>query len=343
MVATVDAVTPLIIDTDPGVDDAFALGLAVASPEAELLAVTTVFGNVPLSTTTENARRLLTLFGRPDVPVAAGAARPLVYPHPHEGTYAHGSDGLSGRAHTLPPAVGPTAGTDAVSLILDVLDRSPRPVTIAAVGPLTNIALLLAAHPGAAERIGRLVVMGGGLSRGNTTAAAEFNVWSDPEAAHRVLAVADVPTTLVPIDLTLRCEVDRAWLDRLAAGGPVGATLAGLTDDYVRHYSPLFGRECTVPHDAIAVAEAIRPGTLGTERYPVQVECSFGPARGATVVDRRPAAYASVFGPIPGRSIDVAVDTDADALREHLLTRLSSLPVGRTPAGQPPTGGGSQR
>ncbi|CCH34498.1 nucleoside hydrolase [Actinosynnema sp. NPDC047251] len=311
--------TPLIIDTDPGVDDAFALALAAASPEVDLIGVTTVFGNVSPELTTRNALRVLALLDREDVPVAAGAARPLVHPQPHV-SKAHGSDGLSGFADTLPePTRGPDP-RDAVTLLKDLLTAADRPVTIAPIGPLTNIALLLAAHPGLRAKIARLVVMGGGIRGGNVTAAAEFNLWCDPEAARRVLVGAEVPVTLVPMDLTRRCAVSAAWLAELGAASEVGAKLVGLTPDYLATYRKFLGWDGMALHDAVAVAEAVRPGILATRRFPVDVECAFGPGRGGLLVDER-----LEHADRPG--IDVAVDADLDGLRGFVLDRLRALGV----------------
>jgi len=313
--------TPLIIDTDPGVDDALALALACASPEVELIGVTTVFGNVGLAMTTRNALRVLALYGREDVPVAAGADRPLVHPHPHLARDVHGADGLSGMSDTLPDRVTGVADTDAVTLMVNLLNAAPEPVTIVPIGPLTNIALLLAAHPSVHSKIARIVIMGGALSGGNVTAAAEFNVWSDPEAARRVLVEESVPTVLVPTDLTLRCAVDTEWLDRLAASGSRGSTLVALTAEYREYYRRALGRDGTVIHDAVAVAEAIQPGLLKTTALPVDVDCGLGPSRGTVIGDRRgPAAR----GPAPGREVAVALDADVDEVRSFLLSRLSA-------------------
>jgi inosine-uridine nucleoside N-ribohydrolase len=304
-----------VIDTDPGVDDAVALLLAMRSPQARLHAVTTVFGNVGLETTTDNALRLLTLGGRTDVPVAAGADRPLVHPQPFRAEEWHGTDGLGGQADRLPPAAATVDRRDAVTLLADVLGAATEPVTIAAIGPLTNIALLLAAHPGLASRIGRLVVMGGALGGGNTTPAAEFNVWSDPEAARRVLVEESVPTTLVPLDLTMRSWVDAAWLESLAAGGEQGAVLAGVLQHYRVRYRDFYGQDGVVVHDALAVLEAVVPGTLQTTPLPLEVACDHGPARGALIADR--------FGMGTGRTVDVALDADLTAIRAELLRRLT--------------------
>ncbi|OZM73946.1 nucleoside hydrolase [Amycolatopsis antarctica] len=314
----------LIIDTDPGVDDAFAIALAAVSEDVDLIGVTTVFGNVPLAATTANARRVLALCGREDVPVAAGAERPLVHPHPHRARYAHGADGLSGRSSALPEPSRAPETADAVSLLASLLDAAREPVTIAPIGPLTNIAALLAAHPGVRSKIDRLVIMGGALGHGNTTAAGEFNIWSDPEAAHRVLSGGDVPAVLVPMDLTYRCAVDLGWLGTLESSGPLGAALRALTPDYQEHYRKALGWDGLVLHDAVAVAEAIKPGILVTEALPVQVECGFGPARGATVVDnRRPELRADTEGQPAGATVDVAMETDLDGLRAFVLDRLA--------------------
>lgn len=316
--------TALIIDTDPGVDDAFAIALACASPEVELLGVTTVFGNVGLASTTRNALRVLALYGREDVPVAAGADRPLVYPHPHRARHVHGADGLSDRSHLLPERATGLAGTDAVSLMAALLEAAAEPVTIVPIGPLTNVALLLAAHPAARGKIARVVIMGGGLSVGNVTAAAEFNIWSDPEAARRVLVEEDVPTVLVPLDLTHRCTFDGEWLDTLAAGGPRGRLLVELAATQREHYTRSLGHDGTVLHDAVAMAEAISPGLLSTTVSPLDVVCSHGPARGMVLADRRSAAVREERGTEGTREVSVALDADLDAVREFLLSRLGS-------------------
>jgi len=201
------------------------------------------------------------------------------------------------------------------------LRESERPVTIAAIGPLTNIALLLAAHPDLSSRIGRLVIMGGALSGGNVTASAEFNVWSDPEAARRVLTEG-LPTVLVPLDLTMNyVAVDQPWLDELRAGGPIGATLASFTDVYLDYYRQALGREAVVLHDVAALAEAIRPGILDRTVMPLDVECSLGPARGAVIPDRRLVPQAESAGDL--HPVAVALRADSPRLHAFLLERLA--------------------
>lgn len=313
---------PVIIDTDPGVDDAVALLLAAASPELEPLAITTVFGNVGLETVTDNALRLRALAELGHVPVAAGADRPLVHPQAERADRWHGSDGLGGCAAQLPEPDGPLNTRGAVALMAELLATAASPVTLVAIGPLTNIALLLAAHPEVKPHIARIVAMGGSLSGGNTdrhgrSSTAEFNVSCDPEAARRVLVEEDVATTLVPLDLTLRCAVDGAWLDELATAGPRGATLGRVIEHYRTQFREFSGRDAVPLHDSLAVLEAAVPGTLRTTALPLEVVCDHGPARGVLLADRRSGAG--------GRLVDVALDAAVDEVSATVLRRLRSL------------------
>lgn len=309
---------PLIIDTDPGVDDAVALLLAVQSPEARLRAVTATYGNVDLATTFGNARRVLALADRADVPVAAGASRPLVHARADPAPHVHGADGLGGRSAEFPEPDGPAAGAgSALALTAAVLRGADEPVTIAAIGPLTDVALLLAAHPELTPKIGRIVAMGGALSGGNVSAVSEFNVHSDPEAAHRVLTQAEVPVTLVPLDLTMRCLADRAWLAALDASGPRCALLGRVIAPYRTSFRRRYGIDAVALHDAVAMLEAVSPGTLRTTPMPISVACDFGPARGMLVPDRRPGA--------DGPPVDVATDADLGRVLAEILARLRRL------------------
>jgi pyrimidine-specific ribonucleoside hydrolase len=195
---------------------------------------------------------------------------------------------------------------------------SPEPVTVAAVGPLTNIALLLRVFPDAAARIGRLVVMGGSAARGgNVTAAAEFNVWADAEAAQAVLT-SSLPTVLVGLDVTLPTVLDEDGIARFAAAGPVGARAAAILQQYLDHARGAYGTTGVVVHDALAVTEAIRPGTLGTVRRDVVVDTGLGSGRGQTLVDRRRVSAAPT-------AVDVAEHVDSAAAVEFLVSRLCTL------------------
>ncbi|WP_089405394.1 nucleoside hydrolase [Geodermatophilus saharensis] len=307
---------PLVIDTDPGIDDALAILLALASPEVDLRLVTTTHGNVELAQTTDNALRVLHLAGRSDVPVAAGAAESLVYPQPERAGHVHGQTGLGGaQLAPSPAAVDPRP---AVVALAELLLASEEPVTVAAIGPWTNVALLLATYPQAAARIDRLVLMGGSASRGgNVTAAAEFNVWADPEAAARVLGSA-VPTVLVGLDVTVPTVLGEDGIARFAAAGPVGATAAAILQQYVDHARSSYGTTGVVVHDALALTEAIVPGTLGTVRRDVVVDTTRGAGRGQTLVDRRAVSDSPT-------AVDVAETVDSAAAVEFLVSRLAGL------------------
>ncbi|MCW2636200.1 MAG: rihA [Blastococcus sp.] len=314
---------PLVIDTDPGIDDALAILLALASPEVDLRLVTTVHGNVELAQTTDNALRVLHLGGRSDVPVAPGAAESLIHPQPERAGHVHGTAGLGGV--TLPPSPVAADPRPAVVALAELLSTSPVPVTVAAIGPLTNLALLLRTYPAAAARIGRLVVMGGSAARGgNVTAAAEFNVWADPEAAHAVLTSA-LPTVMVGLDVTLPTVLGEEDIARFAAAGPVGAQAAAILQQYLAHARTAYGTGGVVVHDALALTEAIVPGTLTTVRRNVVVDTTLGAGRGQTLVDRRTVSSAAT-------AVEVAEGVHPDAAVEFLVSRLSGLDalVGRS-------------
>jgi pyrimidine-specific ribonucleoside hydrolase len=307
---------PLVIDTDPGIDDALAILLALASPEVDLRLVTTVHGNVELAQTTDNAQRVLHLAGRSDVPVAAGAVTSLVHAQPERAGHVHGEAGLGGVR--LPPSPAPLDPRPAVVALAELLMTSPEPVTVAAIGPLTNVALLLGVFPEAAARIGRLVVMGGSAARGgNVTAAAEFNVWADAEAAQRVLT-GGLPTVLVGLDVTLPTVLTAEGVDRFRTAGPVGATAAAILQTYVDEQRSRTGLAGVVVHDALALTEAIVPGTLGTVRRDVVVDTGLGAGRGQTLVDRRAVSAAPT-------AVDVAETVDGAAAVAFLVDRLASL------------------
>jgi inosine-uridine nucleoside N-ribohydrolase len=302
---------PLIIDCDPGHDDAMALMLAVASPELELTAVTTVAGNQTIEKVTANAIRVLDVAGS-DVPVAAGAHRPLVHPA-ETAADVHGESGLDGP--DLPPPSRAPEDVHAVELMARRLRE--RPHTLAAVGPLTNVALLLAIHPELAGRIERLVIMGGAVGNGNVTPAAEFNIWVDPEAAQRVFT-SDLDLTMVGLDVTHRALLSAEAADGLRAAGRSGAVVADLHAFYRRFHEQVYGHDSTPVHDALAVASLIRPELLGTELLPVEVETGYGPARGRTIVDR--------LGRTGPGNAHVALEVNADGFISLLCERIARLP-----------------
>ena len=319
---------PLVIDTDPGVDDAIALLVAAVSPEVELRAVTTVFGNVPVEQATDNALRILALAGADHVPVAAGAGRPLIHPQPHRAAHVHGANGLGGVE--LPSAQRLPVPPPAVRFLADLLHSADSPVTVCAIGPLTNLALLVASDPAAAARIERLVVMGGAYGAGNVTPTAEFNIWSDPEAAHRVLSSA-LPITMVGLDVTRPTAMDAAAVARIGASGQVGSAAAAMLAHYLDFYVRVQGETGVVIHDALAMLETIVPGILGTVPRTVAVDCGHGPGRGTTLVDRRKGPGSGLAAP-PGAAppgptgavVRVAETVDVPRALTEIEARLRS-------------------
>jgi pyrimidine-specific ribonucleoside hydrolase len=307
-------VTRVLIDCDPGLDDALALLLVLASPELELAGVTTVAGNQTIEKTTDNALKVIELAGRNEIPVAAGAAGPLV----GELVLADDAHGETGLGHlVLPEPTAQALDQPAVDFMAEQLLVAPEPVTVAAVGPLTNLGLLLALRPEAAGRIGRLVLMGGAIREGNMTPSAEFNIWIDPEAAHCVFT-AGLDMTMVGLDVTNRCVLTRADAERLRASGPIGAAAAEMLDFYLGFYEQAYAHGGAPIHDALAVAHLLRPELLTLERRHIDIALT-GICRGRTVVDMRQRTV--LLEP----NAHVAVDVDAEGFRELLVSRLTSL------------------
>jgi len=303
---------PVILDCDPGHDDAIALLLALASPELEVLGVTTTYGNQTLEKTTANAIRVLELVGRSDVAVAAGAARPFSR-ELAVAAHVHGESGLDGPSlpppHTLPAVEG------AVELVAQAVQGSRTSVTLVATGPLTNVARYLEQHGGGG--LERIVVMGGSIGEGNMTPAAEFNVWADPEAAQRVLS-SGLDVTMIGLDVTHKAILGSAVADRLRAVGRVGAFVAELNEFFSRYHRQTYGWDGAPIHDAVAVAHVIRPGLVETRRRNVEVELDSELCRGRTVVD----LWERTDRP---PNVHVGVDVDADAFFELLVERIASL------------------
>jgi inosine-uridine nucleoside N-ribohydrolase len=300
--------TPILLDCDPGHDDAIALLLALAAPELEVVGVTTVAGNQTLDKTTANALRVLEHVGRDDVPVAAGADRPLVR-ELAVAAHVHGESGLDGPE--LPPPRRPPMDVHAV----DFLAEHAAGATLVAVGPLTNVALLLALRPEA--RPDRIVLMGGAIAEGNITPAAEFNIWVDPEAARRVFE-SGIDLTMVGLDVTHRALLTPKRADELRASGRAGKLVAELFDFYHQFHRATYGLPGSPVHDALALASVFRPDLLTTRYLHVAVDCESQLCRGRTVVDlwqrtgNEPNAH-------------VAVDVDGDAFVQLLVERIGSL------------------
>jgi len=307
-----DRPIPVILDCDPGHDDAIALLLALASPEIDLLGVTTTYGNQTLEKTTANALRVLELAARQDVRVAAGADRPLVR-ELVVAAHVHGESGLDGPS--LPPATTKPAGEDAESFIADLIRTASRPVTLVPTGPLTNVARYLDAH--GTTGIERIVLMGGSIAEGNMTPAAEFNIWCAPEAAARVFA-SGLDVTMIGLDVTHKAVLGRAEEQRLREAGHIGAFVAELNVFFSRYHRQTYGWDGAPIHDAVAIAHVIGPGLVETRFRNVEIELESELCRGRTVVDlwqrteRPPNAH-------------VGVDLDTQAFFDLLLERIATL------------------
>ncbi|WP_328619124.1 MULTISPECIES: nucleoside hydrolase [unclassified Streptomyces] len=273
---------PIIIDCDPGHDDALAIMLAAGDPAVDLLAITTVAGNQTLAKTTLNARRVCTVAGITDVPIAAGCARPLVQAL-KVADDVHGVSGLDGPS--FPEPTVDVVAEHAVDLVYRILTRHPEPVTLVPTAPLTNIALLLTRHPDAASRIREIVLMGGSTERGNRTPAAEFNIQADPEAADIVFR-SGVPLTMCGLNVThqaLATPEIVARFERL--GTDLGQVCAELLTFFASTYRTLWGFQDPPLHDPVAVARVIDPGIVHCVDANVVVELQGRYTRGATVVD----------------------------------------------------------
>ena len=303
--------TPVLIDCDPGHDDAIAILLAFASPEIEVLGITTVAGNQTLEKTTTNALKILEFTGRTEIPVAAGAARPIVR-EPYVAAYVHGETGLDGP--DLPDPGTRPVDQHAVDFLAERIEPG---VVLVPTGPLTNVGLLLARHPEVAERLDRIVLMGGTIAEGNVTPAAEFNIWADPEAAARVFT-SGIDLTMVGLDVTHKALFRPTDSERLAATGRTGRLVAELFAFYQRFHSEQYGWDGSPVHDAVAVAHVIRDGLVETADRGVVVDCGGELSRGRTYVDLWGRA-----GWAP--NTHVAVDIDAQGFVDFLVERLATL------------------
>lgn len=307
---------PVILDCDPGHDDAIALILALASPELKVLAVTTSAGNQTPDKTLNNALRILTLLGRDDIPVAAGAPKPLA----RELIIAdnvHGESGLDGPK--LPdPAFAPQAMTG-LELMAKCLRESPEPVTLVPTGPLTNIALLLAAHPELKGKIARIVLMGGAAGAGNWTPAAEFNIYVDPEAADMVFK-SGIPITMCGLDVTHEAQVMDEDIELVRAiTNPVAQCVAGLLDFFmIYHRDPKWGFAGAPLHDPCTIAWLLAPELFHGVECRVDIETRGEHTVGMTVVDR--------YG-LTGKSANalVLLGLDRPGFIDLLVTRLRAF------------------
>lgn len=318
---------PVVLDVDTGVDDACALLLAARHPRLDLRAVTCVAGNTALDQVVRNTLTVLAAAGAGDVPVARGAERPLLDAH-RSAHHFHGTDGMGDLGWPAPTGAG-VVPQGAVELLRDVLSTagaSGRRITLVTLAPLTNLALLLRTHPEVATGIERLVFMGGSAGGGNATAAAEFNVWHDPEAAAIVLAACHelgVATTMYGLDVFYDVRVTMAEAAALAAA-PAGSA-ARLAGALIAFQGRRVGSDRATIGDAGAVCAVIDPDGLTTTRMPVRVELSGSWTRGRIVVDTRADALDRANDPHgPGPClVDVATGVDSERYRRLWLDTMA--------------------
>lgn len=306
---------PIILDCDPGHDDAIALILALASPELELKAVTTSAGNQTPDKTLRNALRILTLLQRSDIPVAGGAVKPLM----RELIIAdnvHGESGLDGPELPEPSFAPQTC--NAAELIAQTLRASQQPVTVVATGPLTNIALLLTSHPELHAKISRIVIMGGAAMLGNWTPAAEFNIYVDPEAAEIVFQ-SGLPIVMAGLDVTHRAQIMSEDIERFRQlGNPVAGVVADLLDFFMEyHKQEKWGFQGAPLHDPCTIAWLIKPEIFTCVDRWVGVETQGKYTQGMTVVD-----YYSLTANQPNTT--VMMDVDRQAFVDLLVERIGA-------------------
>lgn len=306
---------PLLIDTDPGCDDALALALALEDPTLEVVGLTTVHGNTTVEATTYNARAILEALGRTDVPISAGADQPLIAGL-ETAEHIHGEGGIRGE---LPEPTSETEpeGAHAARRIVETVRRHEGELALAAIGPLTNVALALAMEPRLPEMLDELVVMGGAaFVPGNVTPLAEANFRSDPEAARRV--VRDADPTLVGLDVTRRATLPADWIEGLPRATPLARSLRAWLTYYGNDVLERYGLETAAIHDALVIAGLLDERVIETESHHMQVGTDSELDRGALVCD----PYGVTGGEPNGR---VAVDADIERYRELMMDAVEGL------------------
>ncbi len=307
---------PIILDTDPGVDDALAIMLALGSPELDVIGICTVSGNVPLNTGTRNAQGLLQLLDRTEIPVFAGADQPLKR-DPVFATHVHGESGM-GQAILPEPALDVRG--NAVDFLVQTLSEQPGEITIIAVGPLTNLALAEQRQPGILQKAKQVIAMGGAIAEtGNSTPVAEFNFYADPHAA-QIVVHSDAALLIVPLDATRQVVLSGSDIENQIA--PLKTVASQFVVDAVQNVFALYrqlGREPIVYlHDPLAVGAAIAPELLRSETLYIDIETSGDLTMGQVVTDRRglPPSYRR------GEPVDCAMHVNAEAFLSLFLTRV---------------------
>ncbi len=301
----------IIIDTDPGVDDTMAIFFALCSPELEIVGLTSIFGNVHTELATKNALRLLEIAGRTDIPVAAGAVDALTGPFEGPVPFVHGADGQGDI--DLPDPAGQALDISAAQFIVEQLRANPGEITLAPVGPLTNIALALRLEPRITEWVDEVVLMGGNaLAPGNASPAGEANIRNDPEAADLVFG-ADWQVTMVGLDVTLRVHMTPEHIAEYAThGNAMSDHIVKVLPHYRNYFESVYEAEGIFVHDSSAIAYILDPSLFTLRRWPIRVGTQ-GLGRGKTW----PATGGRILPPWEGRpDVNVCVDVDGERLVE---------------------------
>ena len=304
--------TPIILDCDPGIDDALAIAFATASPEIDLVGLTTVAGNVGLAKTTANALAVASFVGAKDVPVTPGSAVPLLRPALDAG-HVHGDSGLGGAV--LPPPARAAEGGHAIDYIIDTISAAPGEITLVATGPLTNIGLALRREPRLATWVRDFVIMGGSASRGNMNHAAEYNIWADPEAAAIVFS-AGWTVRMIGLDVTLRARATAAVQERMRSLGSLGSQLLLPALAQYRDSADTTGEPPV--HDVCAIVSISDPAAFSYTPAQVQVETHGTFTSGMTVTE---------FSPSASHNAQVATGIDAGRFWTTVLAAYETLPA----------------
>ncbi|MBM7616844.1 non-specific riboncleoside hydrolase [Weissella uvarum] len=300
---------PVILDMDPGIDDAAAIAVAVNRPDLDVKLITAVAGNVSVDKTTLNVLKLLEFFDK-DIPVASGAKAPLKREF-QDASYIHGESGMSG--YDFPTVTSKPLDADAVSAIHETLQASAEPITIIATGAYTNIAMLLQAHPEDTQFIKEFILMGGSISGGNVSSVAEFNVFTDPDAA-AIVFNSGLPITMIGLDVTLKALLTPETINELAHKGRAGEMLHGIITAYEDVHDG--GKPM---HDVNTILYAVKPEVIKTEPYAIDVVTE-GPALGATVADTQHRWHEDGY-----TNANVGVDIDAAAFNQWFLDQVDLM------------------
>lgn len=309
----------IIIDTDPGIDDAMAIVYALASPELEVVGLTTVFGNAHVTTCTDNAIHILDVAGRSDIPVAQGAGQPIAQPYRGPATFVHGENGLADIA--VPPPSRVAHSLDAAHFIIDRVRAAPGEITLVPIGPLTNIALAMMLWPELPTQIAGMVIMGGNaFCPGNASPAAEANIINDPEAADLVFG-ADCPIVMCGLDVTERTLMTNQQIADIASVDNPRAQLAAQILPPYRDFHVAHGKHDGIHvHDSTCISYMLAPQHYATVEHPIRVDCGDGVGRGKTWPAQRTRPDSEWAG---RRPVTILTEVDSAAVVALELQRLT--------------------